>query len=347
MPTLSVHKGKTPYDILLSQVRNTLIEGQQAIEAEKVRTYWQTGQHIHKHILKHSDRAEYGSQVIVRLVADLKVDKTTLHDCVNFAKVYPVFPIVRGRVQFKWTHFRTLVRISDEKQRRLLDAEVQRNGWTADELIARIKEQRLLPAAQHSETSPLPLPQNLLKPLRGELFTYRIVQRPTLGTPAGEQGLLLDLGFGIFRNVEARSLAQFKEGDIVTSRPKDDAYKFSKKDGATPAGKDLFTYQAYVEKILDGDTLKVRFDLGFDTWMRETLRLRGLDCPEMSTKEGVAAKTFVQSYIKEADRIIVRSSRDDKYGRYLADIFLPSTKEGEEDVFLNNLLLEQNFAVRM
>ncbi len=31
---------KTPYDILLSQVRNTLIEGQECIEEEKVRTYW-------------------------------------------------------------------------------------------------------------------------------------------------------------------------------------------------------------------------------------------------------------------------------------------------------------------
>ncbi len=357
MPTVSLHKGKTPYDILLSQVRNTLIQGQQRIEEQKVRTYWQTGEHINKHILKYSNRAEYGGQVVNRLVGDLKVDKTTLHDCVNFAKSYPVFPIVRGRVQFKWTHFRALVRLPDEKARKRFDVEAQRNAWTADELIARIKAERLEyaePVEPSQPIKPKTISRDLLKPLRGELFTYKIVERPTLGTD--EQGLLLDLGFGIFRELEARVVSQFKAGDIVTSRPKDDTYKFTTKDGATD--KDLFTFQAYVEKILDGDTLKVRFDLGFNTWMRETLRLRGLDAPEMSTKEGVAAKTFVQSYIKEADRIIVRSTRDDKYGRYLADVFLPplllkrgrggvENDEDAEDIYLNNLLLEKGFAVRM
>lgn len=352
MPTLSLHKGKTPYDILLSQVRNTLIQGQQRVEEEKVRTYWQTGQHINKHILKYSKRAEYGAEIISRLVDDLKLHRSTLHYCVRFARTYKVFPIVHGREQFKWSHFRELIAVPDEKLRKRLESETQRNAWTSDELIARIKAERL-GSTEQDEPSQAPQPtavsRELLKPLRGELFTYRIVERPTLGAPADEPGLLLDLGFGIFRDLEARVISQFKAGDIVTSRnrevtskPKDDTYKFTTKEGATD--KDLFTFQAYVEKILDGDTLKVRFDLGFNTWTRQTLRLRGLDCAEMSTKEGVAAKTFVQSYIKEADQIIVHSTRDDKYGRYLADIYLP-TSEGE--IYLNNLLLEKGFAGRM
>jgi len=375
MPTSSLHKTKTAYDLLLSHVKKTLIEGQQAIEVQKVRTYWQTGQHIHQYILKHSDRAEYGGEVVKLLARDLSLEDSTLYACVKFAKLYPKLPIFGGRRKFKWSHFRQLVKIPDEKLRKRLEIEIERNAWTSDELIARIKAQRLttvIPPKGNlkAESKNTVIPEisyrgsiskpiiDLLKPLRGELYTYRIVQRPTLGT--GEQGLLLDLGFGIFRNIDNRVFAQFKEGDIVISRPKDDAYKFSKKDGATD--KDLFTFAAYVEKVVDGDTLKVRFDLGFDTWMRETLRLRGLDCPEMSTREGVAAKTFVQSYIKEADRIIVRSSRDDKYGRYLAEVYLPPPlllKRGvggvedekipdeKEEIFLNNLLLEQGFAVRM
>ncbi len=77
----------------------------------------------------------------------------------------------------------------------------------------------------------------------------------------------------------------------------------------------------------------------------------------------------MQSYIKEAQRIVVRSSRSDKYDRYLADVFVPaptlllengtntpraqqgragvSTSEAKKDVYLNNLLLENNHAVRM
>jgi endonuclease YncB( thermonuclease family) len=342
----NLHKAKPPYDLLLSQVKNTLIQGQQRIEEEKVRTYWQTGQHIHQHILKHSDRAEYGRQVVVRLVEDLKVDKTTLHDCVNFAKAYPVFPIVRGRVQFKWTHFRALVRMPDEKVRKRFDLEAQRNAWTADELIARIKAEKVVTAATFAEPIPAKaISHDLLKPLRGELYYYRIIRRPDVSTDQ-DTGLRIDLGFHNFEKLLAQTAAQFAEGDIVTSVPKDGGgYRFTKVPNAGESA--LFTYEAKVEKVVDGDTFKVRFDQGFGFERTETLRLRGLDCPELSTKQGAAAKIFVQSYIKEAAQIIVRSSRDDKYGRYLADIYLPSREDGGEDVYLNNLLLEKGFAVRM
>ncbi len=142
MPTKNLQKAKTPYDLLFSQVHRTLLEGQRRIEEEKVRTYWQTGAHIHKHILKYADRADYGGQIINRLAADLKADKTTLHDCVSFAKTYPKFPIVHRGVQFKWRHFRELAKIPDDKLRKRLEEETQRNGWTSDQLIARIKAQR-------------------------------------------------------------------------------------------------------------------------------------------------------------------------------------------------------------
>jgi len=99
-----------------------------------------------------------------------------------------------------------------------------------------------------------------------------------------------------------------------------------------------------VEKVIDGDTLKVRMDLGYDDSCRQVLRLRGIDCPEMDTKEGQEAKACVQSYIKEAQMIIVRSSKSDKYDRYLADIFIP--QEGKDEIFLNNLLLVRGYAVR-
>ena len=104
-----------------------------------------------------------------------------------------------------------------------------------------------------------------------------------------------------------------------------------------------------VEKIIDGDTLKVRLNLGFGQWHRETLRLRGLDCPELDTKEGAAAKTFVQAYIKEAQTLTVRTSRSDKYDRYLADVFISQGSEPDAatDIYLNNLLLQNNHANRM
>ena len=331
------------YENLLHRVKETLIEGHRRIEEERVKAYWETGQLIHRHVLKYAKRAEYGAEVIARLARDLNADKTILNRCLKFAQTYPRLPIVARGQQFKWSHFRKLITISDDKQRALLEDAAKRNAWSVDELTVRIKNQRPKELAPLSEKPAVP--EKLLTPLRGELYTYRLVERPTLG-PAEDSGLLVDLGFGIFRDVEPRVAAQFSKDDIVDSRPKEDAWRFTK-NGRT--AKELFTYKAFVEKVIDGDTLKVRFDLGFNTWMRETLRLRGLDCPEMGTKEGQAAKAFVQSYIKEAQMLIIRSSRADKYDRYLADVFIPtgSGPDEETDIYLNNLLVEHGHARRM
>ena len=94
--------------------------------------------------------------------------------------------------------------------------------------------------------------------------------------------------------------------------------------------------------------------------------MRGIDCPEINTPEGQAAKKFVESALKAAVSITVCSSKNDKYDRYDADVFfLPARslkasaggtcatehkcnddKSGRE-ILLNNLLLEKGHAVRM
>ena len=141
----------------------------------------------------------------------------------------------------------------------------------------------------------------------------------------------------MFRNIP--SWSSLSKGDFV-------GVNFKKKSASA---KDLYTYQAVVEKVIDGDTIKVRMNLGYDDSYREVLRLRDIDAPELDTKEGQDAKAFVQSHIKEAQMIIVRSSRSDKYDRYLADIFIPSSGESRAvngDLYLNNLLLEKGYAKR-
>lgn len=324
------------YAGLLKKVKETLIEGQKRIESERVRTYWETGRLIHGHVLEHKDRADYGAKTVANIARDLDVDKSLLNRCVQFAKTYPRLPIVAARQQLGWAHYRQLIPINDQKERLRLEERASRNEWSSKELGERI---RLKHGSEEKPSAPKKIPpQTLLTPLRGELFTYRIVTRPTVGV-GEDSGLLIDLGFGIFRECDSRSVA---ENDIVRSSKRDDGYRLTKIDLNASA---LFTYNGYVERVIDGDTLKVRLDLGFGTFSRHTLRLRGIDCPEMSTKAGEEAKAFVQSYIKEAQRIIVRSSRSDKYDRYLADVFLPA-EEGKF-IYLNNLLLENGHAVRM
>jgi endonuclease YncB( thermonuclease family) len=270
------------------------------------------------------------------------VSDTVPHRRVKFVQKYPDKRKVATGPLFSWSHYRRLIAVADDKERLRLEKAAARKGWSADELTARVREEKSRVEGQKVST---PAGREPLTPLRGTVYTYRLVERPDLSAGDGF-GLLVDFGFGVYHEVDGRPLSGFAEDDIVEIRPKEGAYKLTKSGRAV---KDLYTYAAYVEKVIDGDTVKARLDLGFKVWTRQILRLRGLDCPEAGTAAGEEAKAFVRSHLKESRQITVRGSVSDKYDRYLADIFIP---RGEDpgpaaDIYLNNLLLETGRAVRM
>jgi len=108
VPALSISQNTNvrTYPVLFRRVKETLLEGQRRIEAEKVFTYWDTGRLIQAHILENRDRAEYGGEVIARLSDDLHIEISTLHRCVRFYQVYP--KVGRGP-QFSWSHYRWIL----------------------------------------------------------------------------------------------------------------------------------------------------------------------------------------------------------------------------------------------
>jgi hypothetical protein len=307
------------YKQLLTQVKKVLIEGQARIEEQRVRTYWETGRLIHTHILQNKDRAEYGAEVISRLAKDINVNKTLLHRCVKFAEEYPRLPIVATRQQFSWSHYRELMTIPNDKMRRELESKTSRNNWSADELARRIKKEKSHLAPQHSETSSNL--RNLIKPPPiGALHTYTTLESPKVFAKSGVT--MIDCGFDVWAQVELKSFPQ-----AVVQRKSD------------------YTFRAYIEKTIDGDTLWANVDLGFNMFTRQKLRLNGIDSPELGTSAGARAKTFVQKALRGVETVTIVTSKSDKYDRYLADIFIP--RENEEAVYLNNLLLQNNLAVRM
>lgn len=102
--------------------------------------------------------------------------------------------------------------------------------------------------------------------------------------------------------------------------------------------------------MLDGDTIRAEVDLGCDVRHNLTLRLAGINAPEMSTEDGESAKQFLLYLLEAAPRdvferpvILVRTIKDrrEKYGRYLAELLIDETTKT-----LNELMVEQGFAVR-
>ena len=102
----------------------------------------------------------------------------------------------------------------------------------------------------------------------------------------------------------------------------------------------MFTYLARVKRVVDGDTLLVNIDLGFNLFSLHYLRLRGIDAPEIDTPEGRRSREFVARELARVPHILLTSSRSDKYDRYLADVWY-----GEEnEIFLNQRLLDEGLA---
>ena len=301
--------------------------------------YWNLGDQIHKHILENKDRADYGKYVYPQLKKATEIDETTLYRAVKFRVSYPI--LGRGQ-ELNWLVYRKLITVPDKQERDLLEKRVIEKGWTGSELQEYLNSQRTIAQIRNADAA---IPQ--LKAERGALYTYQIIERTTLDSPTGK---FVDTGF--FRWFEIRSAKKFETGDIVESlKSENGGYSLKK---SPQKSKDLYTFVATVESVVDGDTLWAVVDCGFSSWQRVELRLRGIDCPEMSTEEGQRAKKFVEDRLKPCAFIVVKTYKTEKWGRYLADVFyLPPGRPGEKDpakvaaegIFLNQELLDNRLAV--
>jgi micrococcal nuclease len=105
----------------------------------------------------------------------------------------------------------------------------------------------------------------------------------------------------------------------------------------------MFEYFARVHEIIDGDTLDVSIDLGFNIQHIIRLRLYGIDTPEKKSKsnsERELAKLATKKLTEliEGKIVTVKTHKtSDKYGRYLAEVFHNGTN-------INKLLLAEGFA---
>jgi endonuclease YncB( thermonuclease family) len=125
----------------------------------------------------------------------------------------------------------------------------------------------------------------------------------------------------------------------------------------------LYVYAALVLKIVDGDTFDLEFDVGFKSRQEHRVRLRGINCPEMSTPAGVQARDFVVNELNQCliklpsttddlparPLVVVRSFKQGMYGRYIVDIYyLPGETDREviakKGKLLNQVLLDKGLA---
>jgi len=99
-----------------------------------------------------------------------------------------------------------------------------------------------------------------------------------------------------------------------------------------------------IVKIVDGDTVDLVLDLGFSTFVQQRLRLKGIDTPELSsTNESERiianeAKGYVSVWLINQKKLTVKTFKDDKYGRIIAEIY------GDDSLCLNKILIDNGYA---
>lgn len=112
----------------------------------------------------------------------------------------------------------------------------------------------------------------------------------------------------------------------------------------------MYEYKVNVVRVIDGDTIVVDIDLGFEMWLRnQSVRLFGINTPEVRTRDEVAKKVGI--FVKgEVERLVSESNneltvttvfdKNDKFGRILG-VFKTKT-----NLVLNDYLLNERYAVK-
>jgi micrococcal nuclease len=107
-------------------------------------------------------------------------------------------------------------------------------------------------------------------------------------------------------------------------------------------------YVKQVTKVVDGDTIDVVIDLGFDIGFTTRVRLAGIDTPESRTKDlaekalGLESKKYLADRLKDAKNVVIKTEKinsTEKFGRVLGWLYV----NGEENS-LNVEMINKGYA---
>ena len=272
------------YNELLLEIKN-LIENrqqnlQQIIHRQKIEISWQIGKMINEYLLKNS-KTDYGEQLLNSLEQDISISKSSLYEMKNFYKSYPILP--NEETSLNWSHYKTLGSLQDFETRKYFEKLTIENELSVKDLKEEIKQT----VVKKTPKPKLIVEENkTLTFTRGKLYSYE------LSSFEHSNKKFVDCGFNIFSEIETN----IEVGKIVKSTKNDNGY-FLEEFLAEPT-KNLHTYKAYLEKVVDGDTLRVVLDLGFKIYHKEILRLAKINAPERGTTDGDKSTKALEKVLK-------------------------------------------------
>ena len=114
----------------------------------------------------------------------------------------------------------------------------------------------------------------------------------------------------------------------------------------------MYEYKCKVKRVVDGDTMDVILDLGFDVLHACRVRLAGIDTPESRTRDldekarGKLSKAYLKESIK-GKKIVLRTKLKDsrgEFGRVIAEVWAEFEEGSMRNV--NELMIKECYAVK-
>jgi len=109
----------------------------------------------------------------------------------------------------------------------------------------------------------------------------------------------------------------------------------------------MYTYKCTVTNVVDGDTLDLSVDLGFNIINKIRVRLADVDTPEVRGDDkqfGLLVTHKVREWVKNAPgQMYVSTRKTGKYGRWLARLFYKELDGEGKDIYLHKYLIDNNY----
>lgn len=109
-----------------------------------------------------------------------------------------------------------------------------------------------------------------------------------------------------------------------------------------------YLYRGKVTRVVDGDTVDIEVDLGFYLKANIRFRLVGINAPEMNSADpavriaAVASTEYLTNLLGAQNptpmSVVLRSTKTEKYGRWLADLWIPA-EEPSSPLSVNSAML--------
>lgn len=91
----------------------------------------------------------------------------------------------------------------------------------------------------------------------------------------------------------------------------------------------MFEYRCELSRVVDGDTVDLIVDLGFNVNVKERFRLLGIDAPESRTRDleekqlGIASTNFLKLLLKaKSMKVTTKKDKKGKYGRWIGTLYI-------------------------